>query len=254
VNKADPRPNADGQPTRNAGRRPAKRTDLATLPVRHQPGRRLTQLAVGLLGYGLTAALVVRSHLGSLPWDVFHQGLSRQTGVPLGAVSIAVGAAVLLLWIPLRQRPGVGTVGNVVLVGTSLGLGVAVLPAPTGLAMRVAYLGAGIVLNAMATALYVGARLGPGPRDGLMTGLAARGVSIRLARTGIEVVVVAAGFAMGGVLGVGTLAYALVIGPLVQLMLPWFAVRGPAGTQPVAPAPVAGTQPASAPVTGGGVA
>jgi uncharacterized membrane protein YczE len=140
-------------------------------------------------------------------------------------VSVLVGAAVLLLWIPLRQRPGIGTVSNVVVVGLTASLSLHLLPTPSLMALRLTYLVGGIVLCGIASGLYIGARLGPGPRDGLMTGLAARGLSIRLARTGIEVVVVVAGVLLGGTLGLGTLAYALTIGPLVQLFLPWFTIR-----------------------------
>jgi uncharacterized membrane protein YczE len=177
------------------------------------------------MAYGLSSALTVRSALGSLPWDVLHQGLSHVTGLSVGVLSIVVGAAVLLLWIPLRQRPGFGTLCNVVVVGTSLDLGLRLLPTPSGLALRISFLVAGILLNALATALYIGARLGPGPRDGLMTGLAGRGLfgrklSVRVARTGVEVIVVTVGFLLGGRFGFGTILYAVTIGPLVQPLLP----------------------------------
>jgi uncharacterized membrane protein YczE len=204
---------------------PIDKARLAVVPLRHQPGQRLVRLLLGLIAYGYSSALVLRAGLGSLPWDVFHQGLARHTGLSIGMVSIVVGAIVLLLWIPLRQRPGVGTLSNVVGVGTFFDIALATLPTPTVLWLRITYLVVGIVVNAVATALYVGARLGPGPRDGLMTGLAARGLSVRVARTGIEVIVVAVGFALGGTFGFGTLAYALSIGPLVQLFLPVFLWR-----------------------------
>jgi uncharacterized membrane protein YczE len=205
---------------------PLDKARLALVPLRQQPGRRLTRLFLGLIAYGYSSALLVRAGLGNLPWDVFHQGVARHTGLSIGVVSIVVGAVVLLLWIPLRQRPGLGTLSNVVIVGTFTDVGLATLPTPSLLWLRVAYLVAGILLNAVATALYVGARLGPGPRDGLMTGLAAKGLSVRFARTGIEIVMVAIGFALGGRLGFGTLIYALCIGPLVQLFLPVFLWRG----------------------------
>jgi uncharacterized membrane protein YczE len=163
-----------------------------------------------------------------MPWDVLHQGLSRQLGWSLGTVTIAVGALVLLAWIPLRERPGLGTVSNVVVIGVALDAALAVLPEPGSLAVRTALVPAGILLNAVATAAYIGVRLGPGPRDGLMTGLVRRtGRSVRLVRTSIEVVVVAAGWLLGGTLGVATVLYALAIGPLVQLLLPRLTVAAP---------------------------
>jgi uncharacterized membrane protein YczE len=175
----------------------------------------------------MSMALMVSAHLGNQPWDVFHQGLGGRIGLSFGTVSVIVGALVLLLWIPLRQRPGIGTVSNVFVVGLAANLAMDVLPAPTSLVARIGYLAAGILLCAVASGLYIGARLGPGPRDGLMTGLAARGVSIRLARTGVEVTVVAIGWLLGGTLFVGTIVYALAIGPLVQIFLPRFTVPTP---------------------------
>ncbi len=193
--------------------------------LRIPSARRLVQLYAGLVLYGLSMALLVRSGLGVMPWDVLHQGLSRQLGWSLGTVTIVVGALVLLAWIPLRERPGLGTVSNVVVIGVALDAALAVLPEPGSLAVRTALVPAGIALNAVATAAYIGVRLGPGPRDGLMTGLVRRtGRSVRLVRTSIEVVVVAAGWLLGGTLGVATVLYALVIGPLVQLLLPRLTV------------------------------
>ncbi|MEE1928959.1 hypothetical protein V1J52_12360 [Streptomyces sp. TRM 70351] len=188
--------------------------------------RRLTQLYAGLVLYGASAALMVGAGLGLSPWDVFHQGVAERTGTSIGMVSVAVGAVVLLLWLPLRQRPGLGTVSNVVVVGLSLDATLALLPAEPGpLAVRVLLLVAGIVGNGAATGLYIAARFGPGPRDGLMTGLHQRtGRSVRLLRTGIELTVLASGFALGGSAGVGTVAYALTIGPLAQWFLRVFAV------------------------------
>jgi uncharacterized membrane protein YczE len=199
----------------------------ANISLSVQPVRRLVQLTVGLTLYGFSSALLVEARLGNMPWDVFHQGLGNHLGLDFGTVSVLVGAAVLLLWIPLRQRPGIGTVSNVVVVGLTASLSLRLLPTPSLMALRLTYLVAGIVLCGIASGLYIGARLGPGPRDGLMTGLATRGLSIRLARTGIEVVDVVAGVLLGGTLGLGTLAYALTIGPLVQLFLPWLTVRPP---------------------------
>jgi uncharacterized membrane protein YczE len=184
-------------------------------------GRRLVQLYLGLGLYGVSMALLVRSRLGVMPWDVLHQGLSRHIGWSLGTVSIAVGALVLLAWIPLRQLPGVGTISNVVVIGVAVDSTLALLPSPSALATRVALVVAGVLLNAVATAAYIGVHLGPGPRDGLMTGLVRRtGGSVRIVRTSIEVVVVATGWLLGGTLGLGTVVYALAIGPLVQVLLP----------------------------------
>jgi uncharacterized membrane protein YczE len=187
--------------------------------------RRLLSLYAGLALFGASVATLVAAGLGLDPWDVFHQGLARRAGVRLGLVVIAVSAVVLLLWWPLRQRPGLGTLSNVLLVGLSLDATLAVLPRPHHLAARVAYLLAAILLNAVATALYIGAGLGPGPRDGLMTGLAARGVSIRAARTAVEVTVLAAGWLLGGTVGVGTVLYAVSIGPLAHLLIPRLRIR-----------------------------
>jgi len=178
--------------------------------------------------YGVSMALLVRAELGVMPWDVLHQGLARHVGWSIGTVSIAVGAAVLLLWIPLRERPGLGTVSNVVVIGLSVDATLALLPDVDALPSRVALTVAGIALNAVATAAYIGVRLGPGPRDGLMTGLVRRtGGSVRLVRTGIEGFVVASGWLLGGTLGVATVAYALAIGPLVQPLLPRLTVHPP---------------------------
>ncbi|MEV7870297.1 hypothetical protein AB0P17_30335 [Streptomyces sp. NPDC088124] len=175
--------------------------------------------------YGASAALLVRGGLGLEPWGVLHQGLAELTGLSMGVVAIAVGAVVLLLWIPIRQRPGLGTVSNVFAVGLAIDATLALVPAAHGLPARIALLVAGIVLNGVATGLYIAARFGPGPRDGLMTGLhRLTGRSVRLVRTAIEVAVVATGFALGGSVGIGTVAYALAIGPLAQFFLRVFAI------------------------------
>ncbi|WP_345583262.1 hypothetical protein [Streptomyces prasinosporus] len=187
--------------------------------------RRLFQLYAGLALYGASSALLVRSGLGLEPWNVLHQGLSERTGLSMGVVLTVVGAAVLLLWIPLRQRPGLGTVSNVLVIGAAMDATLAVVPDAHGPAARVALMAAGVVLNGAATGSYIAARFGPGPRDGLMTGLHLRtGVSVRLVRTAIEIAVVVTGFALGGTVGVGTLLYAVAIGPLAQLFLRVFAV------------------------------
>ena len=210
-----------------------------TLTGRRLP-HRLIQLYAGLALYGISMALIIRSALGNMPWDVLHQGLAGRLGWSLGTVTIVVGALVLLAWIPLRQRPGVGTVSNVVVIGVAVDAALAVVPAPSSLPLRVCMLVAGVLLNAVATAAYIGVHLGPGPRDGLMTGLVRRtGGSVRLVRTSIEVAVVATGWLLGGTLGIGTVVYAVAIGPLVQVLLPRLSVDlavTPAGrpTPPVA--------------------
>ena len=196
----------------------------ARLPVRF--GRRLSQLMVGLVLYGWSMAMLLRSGLGLDPWDVFHQGLTNHVPLSFGQVTIVVGALVLLLWIPLRQRPGIGTVLNVFVIGLAADAGLAVIPAITELAGQVAMLLGGVVANGLAGALYVGARLGPGPRDGLWVALTTcTGHSIRLVRTVLEVTIVAIGWLLGGVVGIGTVVYAVAIGPLVQLFMPWVEVQ-----------------------------
>ncbi|MGW3627030.1 membrane protein YczE [Streptomyces sp. NPDC000880] len=188
--------------------------------------RRLLQLYIGLTLYGVSSALLVRGGLGLEPWGVLHQGLAELTGLTIGVVSIIVGAVVLLLWIPIKQRPGLGTVSNVFVVGVAMDSTLALVPDAQGLGVQIGVLIGGIVLNGVATGLYISARFGPGPRDGLMTGLhSVTGRSIRLVRTAIEVVVVATGFVLGGSVGAGTVAYALAIGPLAQLFLRVFAIR-----------------------------
>ncbi|BCW43531.1 hypothetical protein [Arthrobacter sp. StoSoilB5] len=190
--------------------------------------RRITQLLIGLAMYGISLAMFIRAGLGLDPWDVFHQGVSEKTGFSIGVVVIAVSFLVLLLWIPLRQMPGVGTLANAVLVGVFADLGLWLIPEFSHLGGQIAMLAGAVILNGIASACYIGARLGPGARDGLMTGLVRRtGWSVRLVRTGIEVVVLAVGFLLGGSVGVGTVVYALAIGPIVQVLLPKFMVPEP---------------------------
>ncbi|MGY1434268.1 membrane protein YczE [Streptomyces reniochalinae] len=220
--------------------------------------RRLVHLYVGLVLYGASAALMVRAELGLDPWDVFHQGVSEHTGLSIGTVSIAVGALVLLLWWPLRERPGLGTVSNVFLVGLSMDATLWLLPHAEALAFRIALLVGGVVLNGAATGLYISARFGPGPRDGLMTGLhKVTGRSIRLVRTGIEVAVLISGILLGGAVGVGTVLYALAIGPLAQFFLRVFALpaqrdAGGTGTEGAAGAGTNSTEGTSRVVARGG--
>lgn len=188
--------------------------------------RRLVQLYLGLALYGASMALMIESTLGLDPWDVFHQGVARTTGLSIGTVTALVGVAVLLLWIPLRQRPGLGTVSNVVVIALAVDAALAVLPMARTLPTQTGFLVTGIVGNAAATGLYLGARFRPGPRDGLMTGYAARRPdrSLRSIRTMIEVTVLVAGWALGGTVGIGTVAYAICIGPLAQLAIRLFTV------------------------------
>jgi len=199
--------------------------------LRPLPGRlprRLLHLYLGLAAYGISMALLIRSSLGNMPWDVLHQGLAERVPLSLGTVTVVVGALVLLAWVPLRQRPGLGTVSNVVVIGIVVDAGLALLPEPSAPWVRIAFAVAGIGLNAVGTALYIGARLGPGPRDGLMTGIVARtGWPVRWVRTSIEVAVVATGWLLGGTLGPATVAYALLVGPLVHPLLPRLTVPEP---------------------------
>jgi uncharacterized membrane protein YczE len=187
--------------------------------------RRITQLYAGLVLYGVSDAMLLLGGLGVDPWDVLHQGLSRRFGLGVGTWAVIVGVIVLLLWIPLRQRPGFGTLSNVLVIGWVIDVMLAVVTPPHALAPRVALMLGGVFLNGVATGAYIGAGLGPGPRDGLMTGLAARGHSIRVVRTGIELTVLGAGAALGGTVGVGTVVYALGIGPLAHVFVPLLRIE-----------------------------
>ena len=214
-------------------------------PAKRQPGpleqlragrlaRRLSQLYAGLVLYGFTLACLIRAHLGNAPWDVLHQGIAGHLGVSIGAVTIAISLVVLLAWVPLREMPGLGTISNAFVIGLATNLGLAFLDEPHALAGRVALMAVGIAGNAVATAMYIGARLGPGPRDGLMTGLNRRTARpIWIVRTSLEAGVIVLGWLLGGVFGVGTLLYAVMIGPLVQRLLPLFTVgAAPSSAQP----------------------
>jgi uncharacterized membrane protein YczE len=185
-------------------------------------GARLVQLVIGLVLVGFALAMIVEADLGLDPWNVFHQGVSERTDIGLGWVVILASIVILLLWIPLRQRPGIGTILNALLVGLTIEGGLAVLPSPSGLAVRIAFFTAGVLLNGVAIGMYIGAGLGPGPRDGLMTGLAARGHSIRLVRTAIELSALVIGFLLGGSVGIGTVLFAVTVGPIVHVTLPRF--------------------------------
>lgn len=187
--------------------------------------RRVLQLLIGLVLFGFGAALMVRAELGIDPWNVFAQGLSYVTGLSLGVLTVLIGAAVLLLWIPLRQKPGLGTVLNILLIGPALDLGMYWFATPPELWQRILMFAAGLVLLAIASGMYIGSQFGAGPRDGLMTGLKSRfGVPIWIGRTSVEVTVLVIGWILGGDVGVGTLAFALLVGPLCGFTLPIFDI------------------------------
>lgn len=223
--------------------------------------RRITQLLLGLFFYGIAIALMVRAGIGVSPWDVLTQGLVVQTGLAFGLLTNLIGVVVLLLWIPLRQRPGVGTVLNVLLIGPAADVGLAVIPQQHDPVLQGLLFVAGLALLAVATGLYIGARLGPGPRDGLMTGIHNRwGWKLWIVRTGIEVTVLTVGWLLGGQVGIGTLAFALLVGPMVGVTLPLLTVPLPrVGASPAAPAaeaeaaPEAAAAPAAAPESAGEV-
>ena len=188
-------------------------------------GRRLPQLYLGLVAYGVSLALMIRADLGLAPWDVLHSGLTQHFPITIGQAVVVMSFVVLVLWIPLREKPGLGTISNALVVGFSADATLALLGHPDALWLRAAMMLGGIALCGLATAMYIGAQLGRGPRDGLMTGLARRtGLSLRLVRTGLEVTVVVLGLLLGGTLGLGTVLYALAIGPLTQLWLPSWTV------------------------------
>ena len=207
-------------------RRPRVQTDRVS-PTRILI-RRWGQLLLGLFLFGIAIALMIRADIGLDPWTVFAQGLAVQSGWRIGVVTIVIGAGVLLLWIPLRQRPGIGTVLNVLLIGPALDLGLLVVATPEALWARILLFAGGLALLAVASGLYIGARFGPGPRDGLMTGAHARfGWALWKVRTGVEVTVLAIGWLLGGTVGFGTIAFALLIGPMVGQTLPRLRVPEP---------------------------
>ncbi|VDZ84443.1 hypothetical protein U0026_17215 [Kluyvera intermedia] len=196
--------------------------------------RRLIQLYFGLMLYGVSTAVYVRANLGADPWNVFHLGVAGLTSVNLGVVMILTGAAVLLLWIPLRQRPGLGTISNVIVLGLAADATLALMPPLESLWLRGLMLGLAVILNALATGMYIGAGFGAGPRDGLMTGIHTRtGWSVRWIRMAIELSVLVIGTLLGGTFGIGTVIYALAIGPLIQICLPWFQLPRVAQRRPI---------------------
>ncbi len=186
--------------------------------------RRLIQLLIGLILFGIGIGLMLRSGLGLPPWDVLHQGLAEQFGLSVGVWSIIISFVVLLAWIPLHERYGIGTLLNALIIGVVIDIAAALLPAPESLVWDVVMMVSGIFIIGLASGLYIGANLGPGPRDGLMTAIARRGPSIRATRWGIEIVVLIVGILMGGTFGVGTVAFALFIGPIVHFFLPRWSI------------------------------
>ena len=195
------------------------------IPVRGQNlRRRFVQLIIGLVLFGVGIAMMLRSRLGLPPWDVLHQGLTEEFGITVGIWSIIVSVAILVFWLPLRERYGVGTVLNAIIIGVVIDIGALVIPHPDSLWWKIVLMLGGIVLIGLASGMYIGANLGPGPRDGLMTAIARRGPSIRLTRWGLEIVVLIAGILLGGTFGVGTIAFALLIGPIVQFFLPRWSI------------------------------
>jgi uncharacterized membrane protein YczE len=195
------------------------------IPVRgNNLARRVVQLLVGLVLFGVAIALMLQSDLGLPPWDVLHQGLAEQFGLTVGVWSIIISFVVLLLWLPLRERYGIGTLLNAIIIGVVIDVAALVIPEPPNIWLDALMLTAGILLIGLASGMYIGANLGPGPRDGLMTAIARRGLSIRVTRWGIEIVVLITGILLGGTFGVGTIAFALFIGPIVQFFLPRWSI------------------------------
>jgi uncharacterized membrane protein YczE len=193
--------------------------------------RRIAQLLAGLFLYGFAISMMVRGAIGVSPWDVLTQGVVKQTGLPFGVLTNIIGALVLLLWIPIRQKPGVGTVANVLLVGPSIEVGLAILPTATELWQQVLLFSGGLAVLAVASGLYIGAQFGPGPRDGLMTGIHTKwGFPLWAVRTAIEVTVLSIGWLLGGNVGLGTLAFALLVGPMVGVTIPLLEIRRPEQT------------------------
>ncbi|MEU8953526.1 hypothetical protein AB0C93_04395 [Streptomyces sp. NPDC048518] len=204
------------------------RQDISYVPFHERPLRRLPQLLLGLALYGFSLSMLVRAALGVNPWSVLYEGLEHRTPLSFGTISAVLGVLVLLLWIPLKQRPTFGTFANIAVLAVSSDLGLLILPVGLGLPTRIGLLAGGVVLNGLSVAVYVGARFGPGPRDGLMTGAAAlTGHSLRRVRTVIELTVLAAGWLLGGTAGAGTVLYAVAVGTVTQYFLPWFTYRRP---------------------------
>lgn len=198
---------------------------LESLEFRDRLGRRLARCVIGLSLFAIGISLQMNANIGAPPWDVFHQGIAEQTGISIGKVIVITGFALLLLWIPLKQKPGLGTILNALEIGLVADIALAIIPEPTSILIRVPMALLGIVVVAIGTGLYIGSALGPGPRDGLMTGLAKRGIPIRKGRTAVEVIVLITGWLLGGQVGIATFAFALGVGPLVHFFLPRLAIK-----------------------------
>ena len=186
---------------------------------------RIIRCVIGLAFFGIGISMVMDARIGAPPWDVFHQGVADRVDREVGTVIIATGAVLMLLWIPLRQKPGIGTILNAIEIGLVANVALAILPRPDSVLVQVPMMLGGVVVTAIGSGLYIGSGLGPGPRDGIMTGLAVRGVPLRIARTGIEITVLVVGWFLGGQVGVGTVAFAVLIGPLVQVFLPRLSMK-----------------------------
>lgn len=198
---------------------------LESLEFRDRLGRRLVRCVVGLSLFSVGISMQMNANIGAPPWDVFHQGIANQTGISIGKIIVLTGFSLLLLWIPLKQKPGLGTILNALEIGLVADIALAIIPEPSNMLIRVPMALLGIVVVAIGSGLYIGSALGPGPRDGLMTGLAKRGIPIRVGRTVVEVIVLVTGWLLGGQVGVATFAFAFGVGPLVHFFLPRLAVR-----------------------------
>jgi uncharacterized membrane protein YczE len=199
-------------------------SDPQQLKFRDRLGQRLARCTFGLALFAVGISLQMNANIGAPPWDVFHQGVSKQTEISVGKVIVMTGFILLLLWIPLKQKPGLGTILNALEIGLVADLALAIIPEPNNIFIRVVMAALGIVIVAVGTGFYIGSALGPGPRDGLMTGLAKRGIPIRIGRTAIEVTVLIVGLVLGGQVGVATFAFAFGVGPLVHFFLPRLAI------------------------------
>ena len=202
---------------------------LEQLEFRDRLGRRLVRCLVGLALFAVGISLQMNANIGAPPWDVFHQGVAKQTEISIGKIIVMTGFALLTLWIPLKQKPGLGTILNALEIGLVADIALEIIPEPNNILIRIIMVVVGIVTVAIGTGLYIGSALGPGPRDGLMTGLAKRGIPIRKGRTAVEVIVLVTGWLLGGQVGVATFAFAFGVGPLVHFFLPRLAVRKNAG-------------------------
>lgn len=198
---------------------------LESLEFRDRLGRRLVRCVIGLSLFSVGISMQMNANIGAPPWDVFHQGIANQTGISIGKIIVLTGFSLLLLWIPLKQKPGLGTILNALEIGLVADVALAIIPEPTNILIRVPMALLGIVVVAIGTGLYIGSALGPGPRDGLMTGLAKRGIPIRKGRTAVEVIVLITGWLLGGQVGIATFAFALGVGPLVHFFLPRLAIK-----------------------------